>query len=62
LVTTDIDLELFGVSGKLIDTSKIEKGSTIASFDVRAVYDGIYLLQFSNGNEHFIEKVIISRK
>lgn len=62
LVDEDLEIELLDLSGKVVSTSQISKGSTIAYFDVQTVYDGIYLVKISNGNLSISEKVVITKK
>ncbi len=62
LVDEDLKIELLDLSGKVVSTSQISKGSTIAYFDVQTVYHGIYLVKISNGNLSISEKVVITKK
>ena len=62
LVKEDIDLQLLDMSGKVIRTAKVEAGSTVAYFDVETVYQGIYLVQFSNGAQSISRKVVITKE
>lgn len=57
----DLQLELLDAAGKNVMTTKINKGSTIAYFDVQTVYEGVYLLRISNGNHQTSRKVVISK-
>ncbi len=59
LVEEEVLLELFDNTGRLISSSKIHKGSTIAYFDLRAVYAGTYVLKVSQGNSFLTKKVIV---
>ncbi len=61
LLKEDLVIKLFDLSGKLIAESGITKGSTIAYFDTRTYYSGIYLLNVSSGNSEVSRKVTISR-
>ncbi len=61
LVTDDLQVELLDMTGKLIMNANINKGSTIAYFDVQAVYEGTYLVKISNNNHTSTRKVVISR-
>jgi hypothetical protein len=45
---TDLNVELFDLSGKLIAKNKILQGSTISYFDVSTIYSGIYFLKIGN--------------
>ena len=62
LVDEDLEVELLDLSGKVVSVSKINKGSTIAYFDVQTVYDGIYLIKISNGELSVTEKVVITKE
>ena len=61
LVAEEIKLELLDLSGRLISSSKISKGSTIAFFDTQTLYEGNYLLRFSSGNQSLSKSIIIKR-
>jgi hypothetical protein len=61
LVTADFQLDLVDVTGKIIESKSINKGQTIAYFDVQTVYSGTYFVKISNGNESITKKVIIAR-
>ena len=45
LTSSDLLVELFDLQGRLVQTSKILQGSTIAYFDTRTLYDGQYLIK-----------------
>lgn len=62
LVDEDLDIELVDLSGKVVSVSKINKGSTIAYFDIQTVYGGIYLVKISNGELSVSEKVVIMKE
>jgi hypothetical protein len=62
LVDEDLEIELVDLSGKVVSTSQISKGSTIAYFDVQTVYDGIYLVKISNGRLSISKKVVIAKE
>ncbi|MGK0233236.1 MAG: hypothetical protein ACI9VJ_000506, partial [Salibacteraceae bacterium] len=62
LVFDELQVELFDISGKLIKSTNIKKGSTIAYFDVQTVYEGVYLVKISNNKKSVIKKVIIKRE
>jgi hypothetical protein len=53
-------LRLFDTSGKLLQTSTIQAGSTIGYFDVRALYAGTYLVSVNvDGQAGFSTKVVV---
>lgn len=63
LVKQDINIELLDLKGSLVSSTKINKGSSIAHFDVQTVYSGTYIIRFSAANgEVYLEKVIVARK
>jgi hypothetical protein len=61
LVKENMTLELFDMSGKLIKTTQINAGSTIAYFDVETVYDGTYFIKIASQNHSIAKKVVIIR-
>ncbi|HXB42029.1 MAG TPA: YHYH protein [Bacteroidia bacterium] len=61
LVKSDLEIQLIDMSGRVVATSKINKGSTIAYFDVQSVYAGTYFIKISNGNQKITKTVIINK-
>jgi len=61
LVSNDMEIQLLDATGKLVKTSKINKGSTIAYFDIRTVYAGTYFINVLNGDKKITEKIIITK-
>jgi len=61
LVKEDMTIELIEMSGRVLQTKAINKGSTIAYFDVQTVYDGVYLVRISDSLGQSTQKVVISR-
>jgi hypothetical protein len=61
LVKFDMKVELFDFTGKLVASSKINKGTTLAYFDAQTLYEGTYLVRISDGNEQIVRKIIIKR-
>jgi len=59
LVTRDLKVTISNSAGQLIEAKKIEAGSTIAYFDVQTLYEGVYMIQISNGEVIKTEKVMI---
>lgn len=53
----NVNIELYDMLGKLIQTTTIYQGSTIAYFDTRTLYAGQYILK-TNLNEKVIPKTI----
>ena len=58
--TYDRKLELIGLDGKVLQTSTLYQGSTIAYLDIRTVYAGIYLVKISAGQNIKTMKVVIN--
>ncbi len=61
LVEEVVYVELYDLSGKLINATKIRRGSTIAYFDVQTVYPGAYMIKLSNGSYSTAKKVMVTR-
>jgi hypothetical protein len=61
LVADNVLIELFDISGKIINSAKINKGSTIAYFDVQTVYEGTYLLKISSNGHSTTRKILIKK-
>ncbi|MGZ3862332.1 MAG: YHYH protein [Bacteroidia bacterium] len=61
LVKEDLDVQLLDVNGKTVASTRINKGSTIAYFDVQAVYEGVYFIKISNGTEAMTKKVVVKK-
>jgi hypothetical protein len=62
LLKQTLSVCLLDMSGKLIQTVEIQSGSTIANFDCRSLYDGIYLINLKiNGKVIGSDKVLIKR-
>ena len=50
----NLKMELFDFNGKLIEATSLLQGSTIAYFDTKGIYSGLYLLKATNENGIFI--------
>jgi hypothetical protein len=61
LNTTDLQLLLLDCTGKEIQKASINKGQTIAYFDVQTVYAGIYMLKIYNQQHSITQKVVIEK-
>ncbi len=57
----NINVELYDLSGKLIQKTVIYQGSTIAYFDTRTLYAGEYLVKISNSTASVNKKIIVSK-
>lgn len=62
LVRDNLKVELLDIQGKKIASTQINKGATIAYFDVQTLYEGIYLVKISNEKYNLTRKVVIERK
>ncbi len=61
LVENVISIELIDINGKLIKTTSINAGQSIAYFDVQDVYDGTYIIKFVSGKDSKSNQVIIKK-
>jgi hypothetical protein len=61
LVKEDFTVELLDITGKLLQTKQLNKGSTIAYFDTQTVYSGTYLVRISNGQAQITRKVVLQK-
>ena len=59
LVSEDYSVDLLDINGKRVASTKITTGSTMAYFDVEAMYAGTYFIAISNGNNIRTVKVVI---
>ncbi len=60
-VKNDFKIEMIDISGKLIKTSSIKQGTTMAHIITDDVYNGLYFLKVSTGSESQNFKVLISK-
>ena len=61
MVENDLTVELINELGQIVKTSKIIQGSTLAIIETDTVYNGIYFVKISNGNQSKSYKVIIKK-
>ncbi|MBP7810063.1 MAG: YHYH protein [Bacteroidia bacterium] len=61
LVKDALQVDLIDVSGKIIRTTEINAGQTIAFFDLQTVYAGIYFIKISNGNNNTTRKIVVTK-
>ncbi|MEO0895048.1 MAG: YHYH protein [Bacteroidota bacterium] len=61
LVKEDMEVELFDITGRLIEAKTIHKGSTIAYFDTQTLYEGMYMVKISNGQLNKVRKILVKR-
>jgi hypothetical protein len=55
---------LYNISGKLMQTTEIQEGSTISYFDCTTLYNGVYLVAVvgSNGSIEAAQKVVVDKR
>lgn len=61
LVTSDLKIELFDITGRLIKSNQINAGQTITYFDVQDIYNGTYLVKITDGKDTISKTIIITR-
>jgi hypothetical protein len=59
LNTVEWHVELFDLNGKLIQSTRLLPGSTIAYCDTRALYSGEYLMVFTSGQTRLAKRVSV---
>lgn len=59
LVKNDYTVELIDMNGRSVLTTQLNKGQTIAYFDVQTVYKGNYIVRIANGSEMVSKPVVI---
>jgi hypothetical protein len=59
LNTAEWQVELFDLNGKLIQSTPLLPGSTIAYFDTRVLYSGEYVMVFTSGETQFSKRVSV---
>lgn len=57
----NLKVELTDVTGKLIMTDQIFQGSTIAYFDLKTVYEGIYFLKVKYNDKCKVLKLVVNK-
>jgi hypothetical protein len=57
----DMNVELIDELGKVVKTGQILQGSTLSIIETDTVYNGIYFVKISNGNDNKLFKVIINK-
>lgn len=61
ILEQDTDIKLFDINGKLINQTKINKGQTIAYFNIETLYSGIYTVRIQNNSINELLKLIINK-
>ncbi len=62
LVTEDIVANLFDITGRLIYSTKIYQGSTMAYFNTQTLYNGDYFIQIISNSTVVTKKVVIIKE
>ena len=61
LVRENCTVELYDVTGKLVDKTTLYQGSTIVYFDTKTLYSGIYFVKMKIGNQEINRKIVIEK-
>lgn len=61
LLRSDLTVNLYDLSGRLVKSTNVRQGSTIWYLDTRTLYNGEYVVQISDGEHTISESVIISK-
>ncbi|WP_300565587.1 YHYH protein [Flavobacterium sp.] len=61
LVTANLQVELYDVTGRLVKSTRINSGQTITYFDVQDVYNGTYFVKIFNGKNSISRTIIIKK-
>lgn len=61
LLKVDLSISLISMEGKVIQQKVIEKGSTIAFFNVETLYNGIYIVKVGNGAKGYSKQILVER-
>lgn len=61
LVKENCLVELYDVTGKLVDKTTLYQGSTIVYFDTKKLYNGIYFVKMKIGNQEINRKIVIEQ-
>ena len=61
VIEDNLQVQLFDITGKLVKSSSINKGSTIAYFDVQTLYNGTYIIKITNGKNSTTRRIVIAK-
>jgi len=61
LTREDMKLQLIDMAGKLVATTSLLQGSTIAYFDTNTLYSGQYVIRISNSSSNITKKVVVMK-
>lgn len=57
---SNVQVDLLSADGKLISSTNLYQGSTLAHFDTRALYNGTYFVRVGSGKNSVTKKVVVS--
>jgi hypothetical protein len=61
IVTENMDIELYDITGKLVMKTVLYQGSTMAYFDTQTLYAGEYIVRIARGNETYERPLIVQK-
>jgi len=61
LTKNNIDIELYDLTGRLLQKTVLFQGSTIVNFDTRTLYEGTYLIKIIDNGNVVTKKIMISK-
>ena len=62
LLKENLKIELLSTDGKIIKSTQINKGQSLAFFDLQAVYSGIYFVKISNLFYSNTKKIVVTKE
>jgi len=57
MLNSNLTVSLFDISGRLVNKTMLYQGSTIAYFDTKTLYAGVYLVTISDGKNKFSRRI-----
>jgi hypothetical protein len=61
LVRSDLEIEIYSSGGQLIQTARINQGSTLDILDISRLYPGTYCARIKGGNWNLCESFVVIR-
>jgi len=61
LLSENLTVSLYDITGKMIEEKQINKGQTMAHFDIQTLYNGTYIVKIANGNNVTSKKIVVNR-
>lgn len=61
ILWSDIDVQVYDLTGKLVRNTKIFAGSTICHLDTRTLYSGEYIVYLKNGQQSIAKKIVVTK-